>query len=115
MTIQTEVDSSLGRLREIVLRTLGSRPWRPHPVSDMSSITTEQRTTVLFLCTGNSDRSIMAEAILKRLGAGRFYSHSAGSDPKGQVHPEAARLLEILETHGTRFFGLRHETLTAAE
>ena len=62
---------------------------------------------VLFLCTGNSARSIMAESVLNHEGAGRFRAFSAGSHPKGMVDPYAIKMLEMahLPTEGLRSKG----------
>jgi arsenate reductase (thioredoxin) len=56
----------------------------------------EQPYNVLFLCTGNSARSIIAEAILNKIGAGKFVAYSAGSQPNGQVNPHTIQLLQSL-------------------
>ncbi len=57
---------------------------------------TDKIYNVLFLCTGNSARSILGEAIMNKLGEGRFKAYSAGSQPKGQVHPMALSVLSNL-------------------
>ena len=62
---------------------------------------------VLFLCTGNSARSILAEVLIEHWGKGRFNGYSAGSFPKGAVHPLA---LEELERHHLPTSGLRSKS-----
>jgi arsenate reductase (thioredoxin) len=75
--------------------------------ADREEVMTDHVFNVLFLCTGNSARSILAECILNREGKGRFRAFSAGSQPKGQVHPFAVELLKKLN-HPTA--GLRSKS-----
>ena len=82
---------------DIVFTTLFLHATKGHLMSD-------KLYNVLFICTGNSARSILAEGLLNDLGQGRFKAYSAGSHPKGQVHPLAIRTLQHwnLPTDGYR-------------
>jgi len=67
----------------------------------------ERICNVLFLCTGNSARSILAEVLIEHWGKGRYNGYSAGSVPKGAVHPLA---LDLLEARHLRTYGLRSKS-----
>ncbi|MBB6510669.1 arsenate reductase [Rhizobium soli] len=68
---------------------------------------TDKTFNVLFLCTGNSARSILAESVLRKIGAGKFNAFSAGSQPKGNVNPMA---LDVLVGHKFPTEGVRSKS-----
>jgi arsenate reductase len=84
-------------------RPAASAPRLPRP-NHWSSDMSDHVFNVLFLCTGNSARSILGEAILNKEGAGRFRAFSAGSHPKGVVHPQTIEVLRDMgyDTEGWR-------------
>jgi arsenate reductase len=87
----------------------GGRPDQCFPSSLASGamMSAHRSFHVLFLCTGNTARSVLAESILRKLGEGRFIAHSAGSQPKGVVNPWA---LKILEEEGFPTDGMRSKS-----
>lgn len=76
-------------------------------------MTTDTTYNALFICTGNSARSILAEGILNELGQGRFRAYSAGSHPKGDVHPLALATLERLNMPATGYRSKNWDEFTA--
>lgn len=90
----------LGRARPDLLATLGAA-FQPLPARPFH---------VLFLCSGNSARSIMAEAVLRDLGAGQFIAHSAGTEARGQIAPQT---LEVLRQQGHATTGLQSKPLAS--
>jgi arsenate reductase len=74
-----------------------------------------ESTNVLILCTGNSARSVLGEAILNRLGEGRFRAFSAGSMPTGRVNPGAVKLLESKGYDTSRFRSKSWEEFAGAD
>ena len=73
----------------------------------MSHFQTPQKLNILVLCTGNSCRSIMAEALINHLASDRFNAFSAGSKPSGRVHPTS---LKILKSQGIKTAGYRSKS-----
>lgn len=82
-----------------------------HPALGPAATTKPAARSVLFLCTGNSARSPMAEALLRKKGRGRIHTASAGSDPRPRLHPNAIRIMR--DMYGIDLRGGRPQPLSA--
>ena len=101
------VETCCGGRSELCDLLIGSSSCGPKALPAEETLMEDRVYNVLFLCTGNTARSILAEAILRQDGAPRFRAFSAGSQPKGAVNPFA---LQVLESYGYPTDGLRSKS-----
>ena len=103
-----DLTAAQGMVSDLFLDCCRGRPDLCPPMLPSAPDKSDKTLSVLFLCTGNSARSIFAEAILKHVAGDRFAAHSAGTKPNSELNPAA---IEMLESEGIDTFGLRPKNI----